>query len=427
MELLAVGLNHKTAPIEVREKLYFSPSEIQDSLIDFKKNNLSSESLILSTCNRTEFYIVSNSKTDELFNYISNFILAKKGVNYSDYERCLYIYDFENSVRHIYEVASGIDSMAIGEHQILNQIKQAYMLSSNAKTSGIILHKLINKALWVGKRVRNETEISSGATSISGIAVELAKKIFTDVSLKSTLLIGSGETAELTAQILKDEGVKNLFITNRTFSNAESLAKKFSAVAIPFEDLQNALSKVDIVISATSSSEPILRFEQMKKVMNLRHHKPIFIVDIAVPRDFEPEISKIYNVFLYSIDDLKVIAEKNLAKRAQEIPKVKSIIDDEVRKFMLWVGELKITPLIQKLIEKIENIRNAEVQKIKRDFSSEDFTKIDILTKNIINKILHEPITKLKELNEESEISLLQIELFKNIFTINEKDEKNNS
>ncbi|MEW6455152.1 MAG: glutamyl-tRNA reductase [Acidobacteriota bacterium] len=426
MDLITIGVNHKTAPLDIREKLVFSSSEIFESLKEIKKEkNLIKESSILSTCNRTELYLVTTSLRAEVIDYIFNFIYLKKGINLLIDEKISYILNLEQSIKHIFEVASGLDSMAVGENQILGQIKQAYSLSCQAGTNGIILNKLFHNSFRVGKRVRSETDIGSGVVSVSSIAVEMAQKIFKDISSHPSLLIGAGETGELTAQLLKEKGIKKLFIANRTFSKAEDLAKKMEAEAIPFDKITEILNKVDIVISSTGSAEPIIILDQMKSIMNFRNHRPIFIIDIAVPRDFEPEINKLYNVFLYSIDDLQTISDKNLARRFAEIPKAEAIIEEEVKKFFSWFRSLKVSPLIQKLKEKVEHIRNAEIQKNKKYFKEENIEMLDIFAKSLVNKILHGPMTKIKEFNEDSEIGLLRLDTIREIFELEKTHEKN--
>ncbi|MFQ6082864.1 MAG: glutamyl-tRNA reductase [Candidatus Aminicenantia bacterium] len=420
MDLIVTGLNHKTAPIEFREKISFSQSEILNALKEIKKEKNLKESLILSTCNRTEFYVWVNTDKINGEKYIKNFISNFKKINIPTNNQYFYTFKSEDTVRHLFKVASGLDSMIVGESQILRQVKEAYTLSCEAKANGIILNKLLHWTFRVGKKARAETEIGIGAVSVSSAVTELAQKIFKDLTKHSALLIGAGETGELTAQHLKEKEIGELYITNRTFKRAEVLAEKLNAKAAPFKNMEEIFKKVDVIVSSTSSQEYIITADYMKKIMNLRNHRPLFIIDISVPRDFDPKINKIYNVFLHYIDDLQKIVDKNLEKRKSEIPKVLTIIEEEIEKFFQWYRSLKITPIIKSLQKKIEDIRISELKKNKKYFKEEDWGNLDLLTKSMMNKLLHVTLIKIKEFNEDSQMGLLRLDTVREIFNLEE-------
>ncbi|MCP2520115.1 glutamyl-tRNA reductase [SCandidatus Aminicenantes bacterium Aminicenantia_JdfR_composite] len=420
MDLIVTGVNHKTAPIEFREKISFSRSEILNALKEIKKENSLKESLILSTCNRTEIYGCVNTNEVNGEEYIKNFIRKFKKIDTSTNNQYFYTLNSEEAVRHLFKVASGLDSMIVGESQILGQVKEAYALSCEAKANGIILNKLLHWTFRVGKRARTETEIGIGAVSVSSAATELAQKIFKDLSKRSALLIGAGETGELTAQHLKEKEIGELYITNRTFKKAEVLARKLKAKAIPFENMEEIFKRVDVIISSTSSKEYLITADYMKKIMNFRNYQPLFIIDISVPRDFDPKINKIYNVFLHCIDDLQKIVDKNLEKRKGEIPKVLAIIEEEVKKFFQWYRSLKVTPIIKGLQRKIEEIRISELKKNRKYFKEEDWKNLELLTKSMMNKLFHITMIKIKEFNEDSQMGLLRLDTVREIFGLEE-------
>ena len=420
MDLIVIGLNLKTAPIDIREKISFSQIEILRALKEIKREKNLKESLILSTCNRTEFYAWVNTDNIDGEKYIKNFISYFKKINIPPNNQYFYSFNSEETVRHLFKVASGLDSMVVGESQIFGQVKEAYALSCEAKANGIILNKLLHWTFRVGKRVRAETEIGIGAISVSSIATKLAQKIFKDLAKHSVLQIGAGETGELTAQHLKEKNIGELYITNRTFNKARLLAEKLKAKAVPFENMREILKKVDVVISSTSSQEYLITIDSMKKIMNLRNHRPLFIIDISVPRDFDPKINEIDNVFLHSIDDLQEIVDKNLKKRKRAIPKVLTIIEEEMNNFFQWYRYLKVTPIIKSLQNKIEDVRLSELKKNKKYFKEQDWRNLDLITKSMMNKLFHITLVKIKEFNEDSQTGLVRLNTVREIFNLEE-------
>ncbi|MEN3039618.1 MAG: glutamyl-tRNA reductase [Candidatus Kryptonium sp.] len=395
MDLLLVGLNHKTASVEVREKLYYTLEETEKVLPEIVHLFLK-EGVLLSTCNRTELYGVL--KNDEIKpEQIINFLISKKGasqiVGYSHF----YIMRSYDAVRHLLEVSSGIDSMLVGDVQILGQVKDAYEVAVKCGVVGTFLHQVFHTAFRAGKRAKSETSISEGAVSISYAAVELAEKIFADLSKKKGMLIGAGETAELTAKHLSSHGMSELYIANRTIERAQKLAEQFNGKVITLEEITDKLSEVDIVVSSVSVNDYILTFSQVKNAMSKRGNRPILIIDIGVPRNVEPSVKEIENVFLEDIDSLESIAKANYERRLGEIPKVQRIIDEELRNFIKWYESYQVAPTIKLLRERFEEIRQLELEKYRNKFSPEDFQKVDALTRSLVNKLLHTPTVSIRE------------------------------
>jgi len=402
-ELIIIGLNHKTAPIEIREKLAFQDSEIKKALLETASLPSLKEDMILSTCNRVEIYAIA-SETDKAIQELKDFVSRFHHLPLQAFDKNLYLLIGQEAVRHIFRVASSLDSMVVGEPQILGQIKSAYQIATDLKTSGLILHRLLHRAFHVAKRVRTETKISNSSVSVSSIAVELAEKIFGTLEKRTVLLIGAGEMSELAARHLISGGIEKILVTNRTYERARSLALQFNGEAIPFEDMGQGLRKADIVISATDASQYLIHPDQVLKLMKERKQKPIFFIDIADPRDIAPEVGDLENVYLYNMDDLQKVAHENLKDREKEAQKAEAIVNDEVDKFVQWYQSLEITPTVVALRKKFEEIRTKELQKIfsfHPDFSEKERQSIEALSHAIINKILHDPITRLKQKDED--------------------------
>lgn len=394
VNLHCLGTNHRTAPVEVREKLWFSPEEVVSFLRQIR-NGLVSECVLVSTCNRTEVYFIASdcSSNDPIWKSLVSF----KGAQNIVAPDHMYTLSSTAAVAHLFKVASGIDSMVLGDVQILHQIRESLSLSRQAKCVDGVLNKLFMNALHVAKRVRSETAIGDGAVSVGYAAAELASKIYDNVSDRSVLLIGAGKTAELTAKHLFSNGFGKLFITNRTQENACTLAAQLQGMAIDFNTFQDALSGVDVVVSSISRDTFIISASDIRKSMEARSNRPLFIIDLGVPRNVDPEVRRISNVFLNDIDDLKNIVDKNLSRRAAEISKVQAILLEELRGFREWYGALEVNPTIQALREKFDTIRRSELERARTRFSSESQEELEILTKRIVNKILHMPMNQLRD------------------------------
>jgi glutamyl-tRNA reductase len=423
MELIIIGLNHKTAPIEIREQLAFQEGEVGNALSQAKSLTSVKENMILSTCNRVEIYAVAREVGKAIID-LKKFLSQYHHLPTKEFEKNLYCLVGEEGVRHIFRVASSLDSMVVGEPQILGQIKEAYGMAAELKTSGLILHRLLHRAFHVAKRVRTETKIGNSAVSVSFVAVELAKKIFGSLEKKSVLLMGAGEMCELAAQHLVTGGVEKVWVTNRTYERAVALAQEFKGEPIPFEEITQGLRKADIVISATGSPQYLIVHDQITKVIRDRKQKPIFFIDIADPRDIEPRVGDIENVYLYNIDDLQHVANENIKDREKEAQKAESIVQDEVIKFVNWYHSLGVTPTIVSLRKKFEEIRTRELEKtlsFHPHFSEKERQSLEALTSAIINKILHDPLTLLKQTKEDT-MADLYLDTLRTLFQLTNKN-----
>jgi len=422
MEVLVIGLNHNTAPIAIRECLAFPEDKLEDALSKVHTFSSIKENIIVSTCNRVEIYTATR-ETEKAIYDLKNFLSQFHGISLREFEKSLYTHVGEEAVRHIFRVASSLDSMVLGEPQILGQIKNAYDISQQTKTSGLILHRLLHRAFHVAKRVRTETKIAISAVSVSSVAVELAEKIFGTLEKKTVLLIGAGEMCELAARHLVAAGIEKILVTNRTYERAVTLAQEFRGEAIPFEEIAQGLKKTDIVISATNSPQYIIGDDQIIKIMKDRKQKPIFFIDIADHRDIEPRVGDIENVYLYNIDDLQKVSNENIKDREKETQKAEMIVQGEVDKFVNWYRSLEVTPTIIALRKKFEEIRKKELEKtlsLHPDLSDREKKSLEALTSAIINKILHPPITLLKQTNEEA-MADLYLDALHALFGLSEK------
>jgi glutamyl-tRNA reductase len=413
MELIVIGLNHKTASIDLRERMAFAEDQMETALHQVKSLPSLKENMILSTCNR---------ETEKAVLDLKHFLSQYHGLPLREFEKNLYSFLGEEAVKHIFRVASSLDSMVVGEPQILGQIKSAYEMAVESKTSGIILHRLLHRAFHVAKRVRTETKIGDSAVSVSSVAIELAQKIFETLEKKTVLLIGAGEMCELAARHLVSGGVEKVWVTNRTYERAVALAQEFKGEAIPFDEMNQGLKKVDIVISATDSPQYLIWHDQMAKVIKERKQKPIFFIDIADPRDIEPSVGDIENVYLYNIDDLKKVADENIKDRGKEAQEAEAIVQDEVIKFVNWYHSLEVTPTIVALRNKFEEIRRKELEKtlsLHPNLSDKEKKSLEALTSAIINKILHTPSALLKQSNEEA-MADLYLDTLRTLFQLPE-------
>lgn len=396
--IVLIGLNHRTAPVEVREKLSFAGSETNPVAL-FLSCPLVREVLFLSTCNRVELLFVSREPETAIAECLRLWGEAND-LSPEVFKPHLYYFQDREAVTHLFRVAAGLDSMVLGEPQILGQLKEAYRRAVEHRATGVILNRLLHKTFSVAKRIRSETGIGSHAVSVSYAAVELAKKIFGELSGKTAMLIGAGEMAELAAQHLLANGVKKLIVANRTLSRAVELAKQFQGEAISLEELEDFLVQTDIVLSSTGAPHYILTAEQVKRLMRPRKMRPIFFIDIAVPRDIDPAVNDLENVYLYDIDDLKAVVEENLAFRRKEARRAERIVEEEALKFEAWMAQLEVYPTIVALRQKAEAIRKREMEKtlshLKRRLTPEEIEAIEVLTRSLVNKLLHDPVVFLK-------------------------------
>jgi len=395
LDIVLLGLNHKTAPIEIRECIAFSKEEAAVALKKFHELHSIKETVLLSTCNRVELLITTDNKT-EAVNVAKSYIAEFKHISISKFENALYIYDGIEAVRHIFRVAASLDSMMVGEPQILGQIKDAYRIATLQKTSGVILNRLLHKTFSVAKRIRTETGIGDHAVSISYAAIEMGRKIFGTLEDKKVLLIGAGEMAEIAVEHLIQHRAGDIFVANRTFERGVELAKRFNGNPVRFEEISNVMQIVDIIISSTGSPELVIKKDQVKACMRGRKNRPLFFIDIAVPRDIDPEINKINNSYVYDIDDLKGVIDENIEDRNREALKAERIIDEAVISYRNWYENLDIVPTIVALRNKIEAIAQSEIKKTFNHLSDDKNQAINKMTEAMINKILHDPTMFLK-------------------------------
>ena len=425
LKLTAVSINHRTANVEAREKIYYTSEEIRG--IADKLKEAARESLIVSTCNRTELYFVpsSNPKThDELYR------LIREGKRLHDGELDVRFETFEGfeAVRHLFAVASGIDSLMLGDIQILGQVKEAYNTGVELGMVGTLMHHMCQVALKAGKRVKVETKISEGAVSVSYAAVELAEKIFGSLKGRTAMLIGAGETAELAAKDLKPKDIARLLIANRTIERAKNLAEQMGmGEAISLDEMRTRLQEADIVISSVGGSEYILTRDMVAAAMKGRESNPLLIIDIGVPRNVDPAVKKIPYVFLNDIDSLHLIVQNNMQMRRAEIVAVQRVLDEELNDFVKWYNSLEVGPTIKMLRDKIEQIREEELKRYKGKVDGADAKILDEVTRSLVNKILHEPMTNLK--SAENGISVVdRVNTLKSLFGLAEEshEEKTN-
>jgi glutamyl-tRNA reductase len=397
-EIVLLGLNHKTAPVELRECIAFSAEDAESAVETLHRHPSISEVLLFSTCNRVEVAIVTND-TAEGVAATKAFIADHNRVPLEQFETALYIHRGKEAVRHIFRVAASLDSMMVGEPQILGQIKEAYRTATAKKTSGVVLNRLLHRAFFVAKRVRNETGIGDHAVSISYAAIELGRKIFGSLKGKGVLLVGAGEMAELAVEHLLRHRSGKIWVANRTFERGVDLARRFNGQAVRFEEIPAALEQVDIIISSTGSTVPIITRDEVRSVFRVRKNRPLFFIDIAVPRDIDPEINRLTNCYVYDIDDLKEVVEENIEDRNREAVKGERLVDEAVIQFSHWYESLEVVPTIIALREKMDEIVRDELKKTlgpMAQLSEKEKEAFDRMRNAMINKILHDPTLFLK-------------------------------
>ncbi len=398
LDIILLGINHKTAPVEVRECIAFSEDESKTALHTLLRKPFIKEALLFSTCNRVEVLLVTD-KPSEAVEETKGFIAEFNKIPLVQFEDAVYIHEGDEAVRHVFRVASSLDSMVVGEPQILGQVKEAYRTATEEKTSGVILNRLLHRTFFVAKRIRTETGIGDRAVSISYAAVELCRKIFGELHGKKVLLIGAGEMAELAVEHLLRNKVANVWVANRTFESGVELAREFNGSAIRFEEIPESLKTVDIIISSTGAPDYVIQQDQVKSITRKRRNRPLFFMDIAVPRDIDPDINRLANSYVYDIDDLKGIIDENLDDRRKEAIKGERIVDEAVIHFREWHESLDVVPTIVGLRNKLESIVEAELKKTLQTskLSEQEAEAIYKMAESLINKILHDPTLFLKQ------------------------------
>jgi len=396
--LVLVGLNHKSAPLEVREKLGFSEAELPAAVERLVTGGSIEEGIIVSTCNRVE--VVARAKDRHAATEaVKEFLAREHGVSLEEVGKFTYEFEETDAVRHLYRVVSGLDSMVLGEPQILGQVKRAYEVAREAGTTGTVLDRLLQQGLAAAKRVRTETGISRHAVSIAFAAVELARKIFGELGGRSALLLGAGKMTELAARHLLSGGISRIVVANRTYSRAAALAERLAGEAVHWDEGFARLERVDIVVTGTAAPEPVLSKAIVQKALRARRGRPLFLIDIAVPRDVAPEVNDLDNVYLYDIDDLQGVVDSNLEERRRQAEVAATMIEGEVEAFSRWRQSIELAPTITALRERLHGIGRSEIERFRRRLgalSPEQRRAVEELTRGVIQKILHYPIRHLK-------------------------------
>lgn len=422
MYTIVVGVNYRTAPVEIRERLSFVESELPKAMRTLQEQKSILENVIVSTCNRTEIYAVVDQIHTGRY-YIKQFLSNWFNIPIESFSSFLFIYEDEGAMEHLFRVTAGIDSMVLGETQILGQVRKSFLEGQECGTTGTVFNQLFKQAVTVAKRAHVETAIGENAVSVSYAAVELGKKIFGSLNQKHVVILGAGKMGELAIKNLQGSGASKVTVINRTFEKAQLLAEKFDGQAKSIQELQCALLEADILISSTGSTDFVVDFELMQFVERLRKGKPLFMVDIAVPRDLDPKIGQLPNVFLYDIDDLQGIVEANLAERQRAANEIMLMIELELVQFKEWLGTLGVVPVISALRQKALQIQTETMASIENKMPELTDRERKILnkhTKSIINQLLKDPILQAKELAAASN-SHEQLQLFQQIFGIEEE------
>lgn len=400
--LVLVGLNHKTAPVEIRERVSFAPEQVPDLLGELRNVAGLQECALLSTCNRTEFYAVAQQDAALTFGELSRFLEAQSRPGQIPLDKHMYRSEGSLAINHLFAVSSGLDSLVVGENQILGQVRRAYVQAQEAEFTGPVLERLFPWALRVGKKARSETAISRGASSVSAAAVDLAQNIFGDMSGRRVLLLGAGKMSTKALKLLTKTGVKEVQVVNRTFQKAAELAEQCGGVAVPYEALDQSLTQVDILISSTGAPHYIVTKERMVEVMRRRKGRPLFLVDIAMPRDFDPACGDVDNIYLYNIDDLQAVVDKNLARRHSETQAVLSIIEKATKDFCRDYDSRKASGAIVTLRSNFDSMRLAELEsyRAKKNLDETQVALLERFSRRLLAKLLHTPTEKLRQLSE---------------------------
>ena len=420
MDLVLVGLSHKTAPVEVRERVAFPEERLHSALRRLQAEFDLQEGMIVSTCNRVEVLAHGKNGQNESIDSIKNFLYSYHALKPPFLENYLYSYLRRDAVRHVFRVTSSLDSMVVGEPQILAQVKQAYALAYQAGSVGTHLKQLIPRAFFVAKKVRTSTGIGTSAVSISSVAVELSRKIFGDLQGKSILLLGAGKMSGLAARSLLDSGIGQIFVANRSPQRAREMARQFSGQAVPFEDLENYLIQSDIVLVSTGSDSFLLSRKHVEGIIKSRKYRPLFIIDISVPRNVDPAVNKMENVFVYDIDDLQSVIDANIRQRRQEAEIAEEIVDEEVTNYIERVSARSVGPLISALRTRIEEICLEELQEQRHLLNPEEYERLERALKSTARKIAHPLITQLRQPDQNPSRRLYKIELVKKMFRIDD-------
>lgn len=419
MHLLLLGVSHQTAPVDLRERLDFSSRDVGAAVEALAARGSTAETVVLSTCNRSEIYVVSED-VEQARREIVDFLSSYHHLPPAAFLPHLFEHDDTSAAEHLFRVAAGLDSLVVGEPQILGQVKEAYQVAAERHSVGPLLTRLFQTSFGVGKRVRSETAVGEGAVSVAYAAVSLARKIFGQLAGRQVLVIGAGDTSGLTAQHLRAQGASSLAITSRTAAHAEALARAVDGRAVPWQEMPAALGRADIVISATGAPRPILTRDTVETVTARRRGEPLFIVDIAVPRDVEASVGDLEQVFLYNVDDLRAIVQENLSKRGDELRRAEAIVAEEVARFTAWRRARGVVPTVVALRQRFDAIRKSELQRLEPKLAGlppEARARVDEVTRLLVEKLLLDPTEQLKSLPDE-EAQVVYTEALRRLFQL---------
>ncbi|RJP72035.1 MAG: glutamyl-tRNA reductase [Candidatus Abyssobacteria bacterium SURF_17] len=419
MGILVVGLNHKTAPVEVREKLAFNDRTLPRALIEFRERVPSTEAVILSTCNRVEMYGAA-SEVERCADDIVRFLADTHSLKSDDFLPHLYRYVDRDAVRHLFTVTCSLDSMVVGEAEVLGQVKRAYMFSLEEGMTGKVLNALFQRAFAVAKNVRTSSSIGERKVSVASVAVEFAEKIFSDFTDKTVMIIGAGEMGELTLRHMVEKGVNTVIVANRTYQKAVELAQQYDGMAITYESFLDNMHRADVVITTSGAPHYIIHAKQLSPVLHARRNKPMLLIDIAVPRDIHPDVENVENVYLYNIDDLEKVVNENLSFREKELEQCAAIIEAETDEFMGWLRAADVGEVIAQFRQALHGIRESELTRTLSklpELGEREKREIEYLTERIVNKILNEPTQALKQ-EASGGAEYRYIEALKNLFDL---------
>jgi glutamyl-tRNA reductase len=397
--LCIVGVNHRTAPVALRERLAFTEAGLAAALRELKQAQGIDEAAIVSTCNRVEIVAAATAPSAAVIAVVESFLARTRELERGAFSAHLYTHHGRDAIRHLFRVAASLDSMVVGEPQILGQMKEQYVAAASAGTSGPVLHKAFHRAFTVAKRVRTETGIASKSVSVASVAADLTRTIFETLEDKTVMLIGAGKMSQLVARHLKARGSGDIMVATRTFDHAVELAREFGGLPIPFERLAEYLKHADIVIGSAGAADHLVGPPLVQEVLRARKQRPMFFIDLAVPRNFDPAINELDNVYVYDMDDLARTSADNTGEREREALRAEAIVEREADRFVQWLGGLDVVPTIVALRDKIEGIRQAELEKALaslQDLAPRHRALLDALTSSIVNKILHAPLASLK-------------------------------
>jgi glutamyl-tRNA reductase len=425
MHVIVVGINHKTAPVEIRERLTFDPSQLGDAMRQLQGKKSILENVILSTCNRTEIYAVVDQIHTGRY-YIKEFLSQWFQIEKEEFTPFLFIYEEDGALEHLFKVACGLNSLILGETQILGQVRTSFLTAQEEKTSGTVFNQLFKQAITLAKKAHSNTDIGANAVSVSYAAVELAKKVFGTIENKHVLILGAGKMGELAIENLHGNGATNVTVVNRTYEKAKDLASRFQGKAKSMDELEKALMEADILISSTGAKDFVLTKQIVEQIEKKRKGKPLFMVDIAVPRDLDPAIAELEGVFLYDIDDLEGIVQANLQERQKAADIIMLMIEEEIVQYKQWLRMLGVVPVISALREKALNIQSETMKSLERKLPNLSEREIKVLnkhTKSIINQMLKDPILQVKELAGTKDADK-NLQFFMDIFNIEDLVEK---